>query len=369
MGCQAGESMEVNNIIFFEEIRMRRFIIGLGISITLIFAVTGSSWAKAKYVMKLASTTSVKPGWNYQWTYYDVFKAEVEKRTQGEVEVKYFPSGQLGGIEQLVIQTRQGMIQACDPEMGHYATLYPNIQVFSIPYLFVDRLVAWNVIHGQTAKDMIEDMAKTVGVRPLIFNENSGFRNFTNSKRPIREVSDMKGMKIRTMNIPLHMQIVKDLGASPTPIAWTELYSALQLKVVDGQENAVSTFRIPKLEEVQKYMILDGHVYSVTTIMVNEKWWQSLPARHRAAINQSAQVADVIRTAMCYLSESKDVKELTELGVEIYEPTVEQKRGFQKATQASAINWLRSQKNIDSKWVDKLLQEVRDVENRLGYND
>lgn len=214
---------------------------------------------------------------------------------------------------------------------------------------------------------MIEDMAKTVGIRPLRFNENGGFRNYSNSKRPLRTAADMKGLKIRTMNIPLHMQIVKDLGASPTPIAWSELYSALQLKVVDGQENAVSTFRIPKLEEVQKYMILDGHIYSVTTYLVNEKWFKSLPIEYQNAIYQAADIAVQVRNSLCYLEERRDVEELRAMGVDIYDPPTDVKRGFQQLTQESAIKWLRSQEKIDGKWIDMLLEETAQIEKELGY--
>ena len=177
----------------------------------------------------------------------------------------------------------------------------------------------------------------------------------------------MQGLKIRTMNIPLHMKIVSDLGGSPTPIAWAELYTSLQTGVVDGQENAIATFLIPKLEEVQKYMILDGHVYSFVAIMVNEKWFQSLPKDLQNVVTQSAQISRMVDNTLCFLEEKKDIDELRKKGLDIYDPPIEVKAEFRRLTQAPAVEWLKQQKDIDQKWLDLLLKEVEQVEKELGY--
>ena len=113
-------------------------------------------------------------------------------------------------------------------------------------------------------------------MRVLAYGE-TGFRNFTNSKLPIKSPADMKGLKIRVMETPVYVNMVKALGAAPTPIAWSEVYTALQQKVVDGQENPVATIVQAKLYEVQKYMILDGHSYGVDFFLINDKFYQSLP--------------------------------------------------------------------------------------------
>jgi C4-dicarboxylate-binding protein DctP len=214
---------------------------------------------------------------------------------------------------------------------------------------------------------MTEDMVEKTGLRMLAFRESGGFRHFSNSKRPLRSASDIKGLKLRTMQSPLFMQIVKDLGGSPTPIPFTELYSALQLKVVDGQENPISIFRWPKLEEVQKYIILDGHVYSLIINLVNEKWFQNLPKDLQATIYQADAMSANIHSSLSYLQEGKDIQELRDMGIEVFDPSIEVKNEFREKTQASAIEWLRKQKNIDPKWVDMVLEEVKKVEKELGY--
>lgn len=338
-----------------------------------VFAITfaigiGNAYAEAEYTMKFGLTSAVKEGWNYQHTVHAVLAEQIEARSGGRIKVELYPNSQLGGIEQMVIQTRQGLIQACNPNTGHFATLYPNIQVLDVPYLFVDRLVGWHMLEGETAQALKDDMAKTTGLRPFVFWENGGFRHYSNSKRPLRTAADLKGLKIRTMNNPLHMQIVKDLGASPTPIAWSELYTSLQTKVVDGQENAVPTFRVPKLEEVQKYMILDGHVYSINAYLINEKWLQSLPAELRNAIYQAGETASRVQASLSFLQESKDIEELREMGVDVYDPPVSVKKEFQELTQESAIKWLRSQKNINPKFIDMVLAEAAQTEKLLGFS-
>ena len=222
-------------------------------------------------------------------------------------------------------------------------------------------------MNGKVARHMMDDMAEKLAIRPLAFYENGGFRNYTNSKRPLRTAADLKGLKIRTMNNPLHMEIVRNLGASPTPISWKELYSALQTGVVDGQENSVPTFRVPKLEEVQKYMILDGHVYSFTTIMVNEKWLRSLPQELQQAVFQAGAVCRTVHNGLCILEEQKDIDELRKKGLDIYAPPLEVKEEFRKLTQAPAIEWLRKQDGIDGKLLDELLAEVDSVEKKFGY--
>jgi tripartite ATP-independent transporter DctP family solute receptor len=333
----------------------------------LFFTMTGIAWAKDQYILKYNTGFRQREGWSTFTTPYKVIIQEIETRSKGRIKVEMYAGGELGTPGQSVLQTRQGIIQMTNVEAGHYTSVYPNIQVFGIPYLFLDRQIAWNMLWGKTAQAIKDDMAKKTGLRPLFFKENGGFRNFSNSKRPLRTAADLKGLKIRTMSSPLHMQIVKDLGASPTPVPFTELYSALQLKVVDGQENSVTIFRWPKLEEVQKYMILDGHVFSFLVNLVNEKWLKSLPKDLQDVILQADEMSVQIHNALSYLEEKKDIAELREMGLDIYEPPLEVKEEFRRLTQKSAIEWMKKQKDIDSKFIDMILEETKQVEKELGY--
>lgn len=348
------------------EKKIHKCLLSIGIAF-LVLTLSGVAWAK-EYKLVYGTGAKRAEGWTSDSTPYEVFVKEVESRSKGRIKVDMHWMGELGSPLDQVMQTRQGLIHIDCPNSGHFATVYPAIQVFSIPYLFIDRQIAWHVLNGNTFKAMSEDMAKKIGLRMLKFRESGGFRHFSNSKRPLRRAADLKGLKIRTMPSPLFMQIVKDLGGSPTPISFNELYSALQQKVVDGQENPITTFRWPKLEEVQKYIIMDGHVYSFLVNLVNEKWFQSLPKDLQGVITQADDISSQVHNNLSYLMEDKDLKELRALGIDIYEPTIAEKNEFRKMTQASAIEWLRNQKDIDEKWIDMVLAETKQVENELGYN-
>ena len=196
------------------------------------------------------------------------------------------------------------------------------------------------------------------GMRNLAFAE-VGFRNFTNNVRPIRTPADMKGMKIRVQETPLYVNMVKALGANPTPIAWTETYTALQTRVVDGQENPVPTILMAKLHEVQKYITLDGHVYGVDYFAVNEKFFQSLPADLQYILLDSAKIASGVGRGVSQLISAQGVQTLVDAKIEVYVPTEAELALFRNATQQPVIDWLKTR--IDAKLINEALAAVDDV--------
>ena len=342
---------------------IRKSIAGITGAVCASLLLIGSATA-ADYTMKLGLTAPPKD-YQHAWTPWVVLKQELEGRTGGKLAVEIFPGGQLGGLSSLVQQVRQGVIEATMASDGSFATTYPPVQVLSLPYLFVNREVAWKVLDGPFGQAMIKDMAAKTGMRPLAWMENGGFRHYSNSKREVRTPADMKGLKIRTMEIPLHMEIVKNLGASPTPIAWKELYTALQTGVADGQENAVPTFLRPKLEEVQKFMVLDGHVYSSFALLVNENWFQALPDDIKTTFEQVTPLVNATVRGLCVANEVMGLEYLAKKGVKVYAPSAAEKKLFRDATQKPAVEWLK--KEIGPEWVDKALNAVASAEKELGY--
>lgn len=323
----------------------------------------GSTLA-ADFTMRFASATAVTEN-SFAWTPYEVLKREIEARSGGRIAVQMFPGAQLGGIESLVNQVKDGIIQAADPADGHVAPLFPDIQAFGIPYLFPSREVAWRVLDGPFGQKMLKQMAEKTGLRPLYWSENGGFRHYTNNQKEVKTAEDMAGIKMRTMNHPLHMEIAKSLGMSPTPVAWGELYTALQTGVVQGQENAIPTFMIPKLWEVQKFMVLDGHVYSMNMVTLNEAWYQKLPPELRAAIDQSAAIALVANRGLSIANEITGRSFLEKQGVKIHDPTAAQKAEFRKRAQGPALEWLKTK--IDPALIDEVLAAVKEAEKFYGY--
>ncbi|MBS3918196.1 MAG: DctP family TRAP transporter solute-binding subunit [Deltaproteobacteria bacterium] len=290
------------------------------------------------------------------------FKAIVEAETSGGIEVKVFPAGQIGGERELVESTKLGTIQM-SMVSGAIAGTYKEAQVLDIPYLFSSPAVAWKVMDGWFGKEMAEDCLKKTGMRVLAYGE-TGFRNFTNSVRPIKSPADMKGLKIRVMETPVYVNMVKALGAAPTPIAWPETYTALQQKVVDGQENPVSVILSVKFFEVQKYLTLDGHSYGVDFILVNDKFFQGLPKETQHILKTAAITSGLIGRGIQQLNSAVGISQLKEKGMEVYSPTAKEKAMFRDAAQKPVIEYI--EKQIGRPWIDKLMKAVKEAEDELA---
>ncbi len=326
--------------------------------LSTISVIAPSLFAEGPIVFKLALTDApnLKVG-NDQLVHHSyaamvAFKMSVEKATKGRMKVDLYPYGRLGDVNSNLQQILAGTLQGATPPDGSLAPFYKNIQVLSIPYLFTSREQAYKIIDGKFGKNLFEDMARKSGLRVLSVFENGGFRSFTNNKRMVKTADDMKGLKIRTMDIPVHMEMVKALGASPTPVAWMELYSALQTGVVDGQENSALTIIAGSLQEVQKYYTLDNHFMGTAYIITSEPWMRSLPRDIQNAMIKAGQEASAAARATVLQNEAAALDFLRKAGMQIYQPTPEEMKTFKRA-QEPCIKWLKE--NIDPKLVDEVM--------------
>jgi len=285
------------------------------------------------------------------------FKGALEKLSSGRIVVENYAYGRLGDANENIQQIFSGTLQGATPADGAIAPFYKDIQVFSIPYLFDSALDAYNLWDGPVGQAIFDDMAKVSGLRVLAIYDNGGFRSFTNSKKVIKTAADMKGLKIRTMTIPVHMEMVKALGASPTPIAWLELYNALQTNVVDGQENSAATILGGSLQEVQKYYTIDEHLLGSAMIVTSEKWLKSLPADLQQAVIEAGKIAEIAARGTSRANDSLAIEALQKAGMQIYYPSKAEKDTFKAATQQPVIDWLK--KNISPDVVDKVLKSIK----------
>jgi TRAP-type C4-dicarboxylate transport system substrate-binding protein len=166
------------------------------------------------------------------------------------------------------------------------------------------------------------------------------------------------------MESPVYIALIKALGASPTPISWTETYTSLQQKVVDGQENPVTSIKYAKLYEVQKYLTLDGHTYGVSFMLMNEKFFQTLPKETQAIIKTHATTACTVARGIDTIDSTLGTQFLREKGMEIYAPTAKEKAMFREAAQKPIIEHL--EKQIGRTWIDKILKAVEEAEADLA---
>ena len=291
----------------------------------------------------------------------NLFKQILETETRGAIEVRVFPAGQLGGEREQIEGIKFGTIQMTMVS-GAIASFYKEAQVLDIPYLFSSAPVAWKVLDGPFGKEMAEDCLQKTGMRVLGYGE-AGFRNFTNSIKTIRTPADLKGMKIRVQESPVYMNLIKSLGGAPTPIPTPEMYTALQQKVVDGQENPVSVIRSFKLYEVQKFLTLDGHTYGVDFILINNTFYQSLPKALQNAVRTAAATTVTIMRGYQTTDATQGIQQLKDKGMEIYSPSDSEKEMFRAATQKPGIELLERQ--IGRVWIDKLLKAIKEAEAEL----
>lgn len=288
-----------------------------------------------------------------------IFKNIVEGET--DIKVELFPAKALGNEGEIIQQVQEG-ITVMAIVSGAMSKVCKAASVLDIPYTFSSPVVAWNVLDGEFGDELAEHCLKQTGLRTLAYGE-TGFRNFTNNKKEIKTPEDMKGLKFRVQPIPLYLEMVKGLGGEPTPIAWSELPNALSTGVVDGQENPVGTIYNNKLHKLQKYMILDGHVYGADFIVINDEFFNSLNPAQQAVIKKAAKIAGTMGRAIQEFNTAEGVTKVSEEGMKVYSPTVQDLAKFKEKAQPAVKKWLANELGSEAVWIEKLDKAVSKASN------
>ena len=283
------------------------------------------------------------------------FKEHVEKATNGAIKVEVYPAGQFGKDQPTMEGLKLGTLEYAVAHDGAIATVHKAIGVLGIPFLYESHEHAWRVYDSAWLKEFSADMVKKTGIRMLGLADN-GVRHFTNSQRPIRTPADMKGMKIRIQPSPVFKTLVESLGASASAIPWAELPTALQQKVVDGQENGVTNILAASLYKHQKYVTLDGHVWSIHAYMINERFYQGLTAPQKKAVEEATQKAVQIHRRMTSDQDKNAKQILAKVGMEVTELTPAQVGEFRKLAQPPVKEW--AEKEIGKPYVDSLFKAI-----------
>jgi TRAP-type transport system periplasmic protein len=283
------------------------------------------------------------------------FKDHVEKSTGGAVKIEIYPAGQFGKDQPTMEGLKLGTLEFAVAHDGAIATVHKAIGVLGIPFLYENHEHAWRVYDSGWLKEFSDDMVKKTGIRMLGLADN-GVRHFTNSLRPIRSPADMKGMKIRIQPSPVFKTLVESLGASASAIPWAELPTALQQKVVDGQENGVTNILAASLYQHQKYVTLDGHVWSIHAYLVNERFFQGLNAAQKKAVEEGTRKAIDIHRRMTSDQDKNAKQILTKVGMEVTELSPAQVGEFRKLAQPPVKDW--AEKEIGKPYVDSLFKAI-----------
>lgn len=245
-----------------------------------------SSLAYAQTTMKISISTAQD---SHQGVAIDTFAKEVEKRTNGRYKIQTFYNGALGGERESMESVQLGTQALTFTSTGPVPNFVPETKILDVPFLFRDKAHARAVLDGPIGQEMLAKF-DSKGFKALAWGEN-GFRHMTNSKRDVKTPADLKGLKMRTMENPVHITAYKGFGIITTPMAFPEVFTALQQGTVDGQENPLSVIISAKFYEVQKHLTLTGHVYSPCIFLMNKEAFDKLSPADKTAFLEAAKVA------------------------------------------------------------------------------
>lgn len=284
---------------------------------TKLFAVLAagllaSTLASAQTTMKISISTTQN---SHQGVAIDTFAKEVEKRTNGRYKIQTFYNGALGGERESVESVQLGTQALTFTSTGPVPNFVPETKILDVPFLFRDKAHARAVLDGPIGQEMLTKF-DAKGFKALAWGEN-GFRHMTNSKRDVRTPEDLRGLKMRTMENPVHITAYKGFGIITTPMAFPEVFTALQQGTVDGQENPLSVIISAKFDQVQKHLTLTGHVYSPCIFLMNKDAFDKLSAADKQAFLDSAKVAVAANRARVDEDDAKGVAYLRSKGVTV----------------------------------------------------
>ena len=266
----------------------------------------------AQTIIKIGYATSPTSHYGVGTT---VFCDEMEKGTQGRYKCQQFPSSALGGEREQIEAVQLGTQDMVNTSTGPLGNFVPEVKIVDIPFLFRDYAHARKVMDGPIGQNLQKKMAAK-GLINLAWTEN-GFRHMTNNTRPIVHASDAAGLKMRTMENKVHMEGYKTFGILPTPMAFPELFTALQQGTVDGQENPIPVILASKFSQVQKYLSLTGHVYSPAALIISPQVWNKLSPADQKAFTAAAKKGAAAQRKKVNDDEDTGIAQLEKEGMQV----------------------------------------------------
>ena len=301
----------------------------------LVLIITGCSTPTNKevagqenhtYVIKIGHAAAKE---HFAQSSFEKFKELVESNSKGKIKVEIHPEGELGGEREMLEQVLLGELTMIAPASAPLDAVSKYMAIWDLPYLFNDRETAYKVLDGEIGQEVLDSLSDK-GVIGLVFWEN-GFRHLTNSVKPVTSVQDLQGMNMRTLENPMQIKTWSLLGTNTSPIAFTELYGALEQKKVDAQETPLSLMYSSKFYEVQDYLTLTGHTYSPWPVVINKEFYTSLPKELQTVIMDAAVETREYNRQLSKQDEEKSLALLKEQGMEVTELTNEQKSEFKQS--------------------------------------
>jgi tripartite ATP-independent transporter DctP family solute receptor len=328
------------------------------IIVVLIFASSGCSSSgdsnvlQPKISLVNSPTDILTTGANY-------LAREIESKSEGEIKPRVYHSGVLSGGKGIaeIEMCQQGTIEIHITSTAYLSNLVKKASIVSLPFLFrdIDQVIGLAMSDGRSL-EQINNELHTKNLHIIAWWPR-GFRQLTNSKRPVREFEDFQGLKLRVMNNPLYVDNMTAMGANPVPMAWGEVYNGLQLKTIDGQENAEDVIYSSRLYEAQDYMTIWDYSTDIEVVLVNLDWWNGLSENHREIIMEVAGTSVQYQVDLL-LKNTYDLRQkIEDEGMEIYYMDMEEKLPFMEAVRPV---WEKYEKVFTKPFMDLFLEELGD---------
>ncbi|MDD7984612.1 TRAP transporter substrate-binding protein [Lentisphaera marina] len=276
-------------------------------------------------------------------------KERLAELSGGSVHVDIYPSSVLGNETQCLEQLQNGSLAMTKTAAAAIENFIPEMQVFSLPYVFKSRDHYWNVLNGEVGQELLQK-GESKYLRGLCYYDG-GSRNFYTKDKPIQSPEDLRGVKIRVQNNATAIAMVKAMGGSPTPIAWGELYSALAQGTVDGAENNLPSFTTNKHYEICKHFSLDGHTRVPDILLMSTKVWEKLPKHVQKWVQQAADESREFQKDLWTKKTLEALEEAKKQGVKVYDVDV----------QAFADKVAPMLQQVENSKVQSLLQRINEV--------
>jgi len=286
--------------------KLSKLVIGLSMTMGLAGVAGAQTVMKIGYATTLASHYGVGSS---------AFCDEVEKGTQGRYKCQHFPSSALGGEREMIEAVQLGTLDMVNSSTGPVGNFVPEVKIVDIPFLFRDYDHARHVMDGPIGQEILGKFPAK-GLVALSWTEN-GFRHMTNNKRPIVKPADAAGLKMRTMENKVHMDGYRTFGIQPTPMAFPEVFGALQQGTVDGQENPIPVILASKFSQVQKHLSLTGHVYSPALLLTSPRLMNKLSEADKKVFYEAAKKATVAQRKKVNEDEANGIAQLEKEGMSV----------------------------------------------------
>jgi len=329
---------------------MKRRVVLWGVSALVLIGLmrVGPAGAQQPIVIKLGNVQPADMPVNIGLR---KFADMVAEKTKNQIQVQVFPASQLGTEQEILEGVQLGTIHMFEGSTGSVGRFLPELEAFAAPYVWRDSDHMLKVVRGPIGASLADRLVKAKGMRILDLGWLFGNRHLTTKAKAINKPEDLKGMKIRVQPTAIYLDTIRAMGANPTPMDWKEVYLGLQSGVIDGQENPPSVIYSAKLFEVQKYVMLTGHITQNQAIVINDKFYRGLSPAFQKILLESAIEAGNFQNELVVKQEKVDLDRLKEKGMTVVQPDV---KAFREATKDVY-------KKFAEKWEPRFYERIQEV--------